>query len=344
MVVSVVHLKKRTIPVIMIDKTDQEARLRLSLRQLEVFVATARSGSTRAAAGRIARSQSAASSSLADLEATLGVELFDRVGRRLVLNENGRALLPKATSVLDQSNEMQQLFSHEHVTPLRVAASLTIGEVLLPERVANWKLTHPGSPVQLIIGNTSEVIAAVVAFDADIGFIEGPQTHPDLIVKPWLRDQLVIVAAADHALARVRGSVGVKQLRDAPWALREHGSGTREAADRWLIDHLGVMNVEFELGSPEAIKRLVAAGAAVACLSRHAVANELERGSLIELRTRLPPAVRSLAMVMHRDKRLGRGTAEFVRSCEAAGEETDRMKVTGRPTRLGKPLHQRAGR
>ncbi len=304
--------------------------MRLSLRQLEVFVATARSGSTRAAADRIARSQSAASSALADLEETLGVALFDRVGRRLVLNENGRALLPKAASVLDQSADLQQLFSHEHVTPLRVAASLTIGEVLLPERVAQWKHAHPSSPVQLIIGNTSEVIAAVVAFDADIGFIEGPQTHPDLIIKPWLNDQLVIVAAADHALAGIDGIVGFRQLRDAAWALREHGSGTREAADRWLIDHLGVLKVEFELGSPEAIKRLVAAGAALGCLSRHAVANELERGSLVELRTRLPPAVRSLAMVMHRDKRLGRGTSEFVRSCEAGREKPVPMKRTRR--------------
>ena len=78
----------------MIDKFNQQSfqRLRLNLRQLEVFLATARGGSTRAAADRIARSQSAASTSLADLEAALGVELFDRVGRRLQLYENGRAL------------------------------------------------------------------------------------------------------------------------------------------------------------------------------------------------------------------------------------------------------------
>ncbi len=80
----------------MIDKTDQpiESRLRLNLRQLEVFVATARGGSTRGAADRMARSQSAASAALAELEAAIGAPLFDRVGRRLVLNESGRALLP----------------------------------------------------------------------------------------------------------------------------------------------------------------------------------------------------------------------------------------------------------
>ncbi len=314
----------------MTGKSDQlqNPRLRLNLRQLEVFVATARGGSTRAAADRVARSQSAASSALAELEATLGEQLFDRAGRRLMLNENGRALLPKAASLLDQAADLERLFQREHVTPLRIAASLTIGEVLLPDKVASWKLDHPSSPVQLVIGNTSEVIAAVVAFDVDIGFIEGLQTHPDLIVRPWLNDQMVIVAAASHPLARLGGVTGLRHLRDASWALREAGSGTREAADRWLIDHLGAIKVEFELGSPQALKRLVAAGAALSCLSSHVVASELEQGSLVALRTRLPPAVRSLATVVHREKRLGRGTEDFLRCCSAV-PQSGKMRSPG---------------
>ncbi len=290
--------------------------MRITLRQLEVFVATARGGSTRAAADRVARSQSAASAALAELEASLGVELFDRVGRRLVLNENGRALLPRAASLIDQAGEVQHLFSGEHAAPLRVAASLTIGEVLLPEIVARWKRDHASSPVQVIIGNTSEVIDAVAGFDVDVGFIEGSQTHPDLTVRPWLHDQMVIVAAPGHPLSQ--GSASVKRLREARWALRERGSGTREAADRWLIEHLGELDVSFELGSPEAIRRVVASGAALGCLSRHAVAQALAEGTLVEIRTRLPAATRRLSMVLHRDKRLGRGAEDFVRYCAAA--------------------------
>ena len=100
--------KKRRNSLTMTGKNDQQAgppgsRLRLSLRQLEVFVATARGGSTRAAAERIARSQSAASTALGDLESAIGAALFDRVGRRLVLNENGRSLLPKAAALVDQA-------------------------------------------------------------------------------------------------------------------------------------------------------------------------------------------------------------------------------------------------
>lgn len=307
----------------MSGKTDQSSpafagqRLRVNLRQLEVFAATARAGTVRAAADQVARSQSAASATLVELEDTLGAQLFDRVGRRLLLNENGRALLPKAMSLLDRAAELQHLFAAEHDAPLRLAASLTIGECLLPDLLANWKAGHPASPVQLMIGNTSEVIAAVAGFDVDIGFIEGRQMHPQLIVRAWRSDELVIVAAPVHPLAR--GTAGPRQLAEATWALRERGSGTREAVERWLLDHVGSLRVEFELGSPEAIKRLVAAGNALGCLPREVVARELDQGTLVELATRLPRATRRLAIVLHRDKHLGRGAEEFLSHCLSSG-------------------------
>ena len=323
--------KKRRILLTMIDKSDRKsrpvraaavaelpaahapARLRLGMRQLEVFVATAREGSTRAAADRVARSQSAASTALAELEAVVGVQLFDRVGRRLLLNENGRALLPRAQSLLDDAAELEGLFSGEHAAPLRVAASFTIGEYLLPERVSRWMLTHPASPVQLRIGNTREVVEAVAAFDADVGFIEGPQTHPDLVVHPWLNDELVIVAAPDHPLA---GRVATqRQLAQATWVLREQGSGTRQVADAWLVQYLPQVKVGIELGSTEAIKHVVAAGGWLGCLSRHAVAQSLADGQLVALGTRLPLPTRRLSMVLRRDKRPGRTTADFIRHC-----------------------------
>ncbi len=292
---------------------DASGRQRLHVRHLEFFVAMARAGSTRAAAERLSRSQSAASTAVTELEDLIGAPLFDRVGRRMVINENGLSLLPRAMSVLDQLGEMQQLFSQDRAVPLRVAASLTIGEYLLPGLVAQWNQRHPQSAAHLVIGNTSEVIDAVAAFGVDIGFIEGPQTHPDLMVRSWLTDELVVFASPTHPLAgRV---VGLPRLREARWALRERGSGTREAADRWLLEHLGSFQVAFELGSPQAIKQLVASGTALGCLSRLAVAQSLDSGALVELKTRLPPAIRRLAMVVHRNKRLGRSTMDFVRQC-----------------------------
>lgn len=291
------------------------SRLRLNLRQLEVFVATARAGSTRAAAERLARSQSAASTALAELEAALGKPLFDRIGRRLVLNENGRTLLPRAAAMLDDATELQHLLSGEQAAPLRVAASFTIGEYLLPERVAQWKATHPDSHLRMRVSNTDDVIDAVARFEADIGFVEGARTHPDLLLRPWLSDELAVFAAPTHPLAG--RTVSVEQLRSASWVVREPGSGTREATDRWLLEHLGTVDIDYELGSTEAIKRLVGFGAGIGCVSRYAVAHAFDEGWLVPLRTRLPKASRRLATVVHRGRPLGAGAAAFMRHCRA---------------------------
>jgi DNA-binding transcriptional LysR family regulator len=285
----------------------------LTLHQLAVFVATAQGGSTRAAADRVARSQSAASSALADLETALGVQVFDRVGRRLVLNENGRALLPRAHALLSQAGEIQALFGRDQAVPLRVAASFTIGEYLMPALLAAWTRLHPASPVRLRIANTADVIAAVANFEVDLGFIEGPQTHPDVAVRPWQDDELVVVAGPAHALA---GRVATpRQLGEALWVLREHGSGTRQVTDAWLMQHLPQVRVGHELGSTEAIKRVVAEGAGLACLSRHAVAPDLADGRLVIVRSRLPAARRRLATVLRHDRTPGETTLRFLRHC-----------------------------
>ena len=300
----------------MSDKPDQ--RLRLTLRQLEVFAAIARTGSTRGGADRVARSQSASSAALAALESAVGAALFDRIGRRLLLNEHGRALLPLTLSMLDQAGDMQAWFSSEHRVPLRIAASFTVGEYLLPDIIARWKQRNPDATARLLIRNTSEVIDAVTGFEVDIGFVEGRQRHPDVVVRRWLADELVIVAAPGHPLASGVASAG--DLADLGWVLREPGSGTREATDRWLLGRIKPLRIELELGSSEAVKRVVAAGVGAGCLSRKAVAQALSDGWLVEVRTRLPRAARALSIVVHRERRPGRSAEAFIAACaEGAG-------------------------
>jgi DNA-binding transcriptional LysR family regulator len=296
------------------DKADQ--RLRVTLRQLETFAATASAGSTRAAAGKVARSQSAASTALGELESVLGVRLFDRVGRRLSLNENGRALLPRAAAALQQVAEIEALFGSAHAAPLRVAASFTIGEYLLPDVVSAWRATHPHSQVRLDIANTGAVLDAVTGLQIDMGFIEAARTHPDLSVRHWRSDELVVVGAPSHPWAGRR--VTARQLARAGWIVREPGSGTREATDRWLLPALGEVTVEMELGSNEAVKRAVASGLGLGCLSLHAVADALAQGWLARLRTPLPAMRRSLSIVTHRSKPLGSVAQDFLKHCMAA--------------------------
>ncbi|WP_293761620.1 LysR family transcriptional regulator [uncultured Aquitalea sp.] len=283
--------------------------LRISLRELEVFVAIADHGTVTAAADGIGLTQSAASQALASLEGGLSATVFDRVGRKLLLNEQGRLLLPRARAMLDSAQEMQQMFTGDAGMHLRLGASTTIGNYLLPARLADFRLRHPAAVVELMVANTADVVDAVATFRVDAGFIEGPCHHPELVVEPWRQDRMCVFAAAGHPLAK--GEATLAQLGGAEWVLREAGSGTREEVERLLLPHLGSLGQVMELGQSEAIKQLVAAGMGISCLSAHVVAEWLADGRLVELRSPLPTLYRTLFRVRHKDKVMGRGMVRF---------------------------------
>lgn len=283
--------------------------LKLSLRELEVFAAIADAESVTRASDALAMSQSAASQALAQLEGALGAALFDRVGRRLQLNENGRSLLPRARALLDEAAALQGMFGSA-VLSLRLGASTTIANYLLPQRLAVLRRDWPQCKVALQVANTRDIVAAVAALRVDFGLIEGPCHHPELHATPWLQDELVLIAARDHPLARQ--PLSRERLAAAPWLLREAGSGTREEVERVLLPELGSLQLEMELGDSEAIKRAVAAGLGISCLSRRVVAELLADGSLVELDSGLPPLARTLWCVRHRDRPAGRSMQAFL--------------------------------
>lgn len=285
--------------------------LRLSLRELEVFVAVTEQGTVTAAAEQVALTQSAASQALAALEAGLAAPLFDRVGRRLVLNEHGRLLLPRARAMLDAAQDMQRLFDSQAAMHVRLAASTTIANYLLPEQIARFQLQQPQARVELLVANTADVVEAVAGFKVDMGFIEGPCHHPDIVVEPWQDDILVVFAAASHPLAQ--GAVSLSQLAQAQWVLRESGSGTREEVERLLLPHVGGFAQVMEMGHSEAIKRAVAAGLGVSCLSLHVVRELLDSGQVVAVLAPLPTLHRTLYRIHHKDKSQTRGMLAFNR-------------------------------
>jgi len=299
------------------------ARVRITLRQLQIFCAVAHTGSTTAAAESVALSQSATSAALNELEGLLAVQLFDRVGKRLVLNDSGRALLPNARALLEDAQAIEDGFAGRGDAVrvnLRLAASTTIGNYLLPPLLASFHRDWPGARLALRIGNTMEVATAVAELDADLGMIEGPCHVPGLAVLPWLEDELVIVAAPTHPLARAaaQARLTVRQLRQAPWLLREPGSGTREAAEQALLPHLQQLPVDITLGSPEAIKNAVAAGMGLSCLSRAVVQDLLAARRLMVVPTTLPRLTRRLSLVHHAQKKLSSVLQGFIAHCQPA--------------------------
>ncbi|HEX7646802.1 MAG TPA: LysR family transcriptional regulator [Noviherbaspirillum sp.] len=294
--------------------------MRLSLRQLQIFLAVAESGSTAAAASRVALSQSAASAALNELENALDTRLFDRIGKRLALNDNGRLLLPQAKQMLDAAATIEQQFAVEGVSSagLHIGASTTIGTYLLPAILAAAASPREVASVpRVMIANTADIAAAVANFDVDMGLIEGPCHEPGLQVEPWLCDELIVVCSPDHPLAggKSGAKVSLKALRDAGWLMREPGSGTREAVEHALMPHLHYRHAAGEFSNSEAIKHAAAEGLGIACLSRCVVDDLLAVGRLVEMRTTLPVLSRHFYLVHNKHKVLSVQLRYFLEFC-----------------------------
>ncbi|MBV8044090.1 DNA-binding transcriptional regulator YeiE, partial [Pluralibacter sp.] len=268
--------------------------------------------STTQASQMLALSQSAVSAALTDLEGQLGVQLFDRVGKRLVVNEHGRLLYPRALAMLEQGNEIEQLFREDNGA-LRVYASSTIGNYILPEVIARYRRDFPTLPLELSVGNSQDVINAVADFRVDIGLIEGPCHAAEIVAEPWLEDELVVFAAPGSSL--LEGEVTLATLAAAPWILRERGSGTREIVDYLLLSHLPEFHLGMELGNSEAIKHAVRHGLGISCLSRRVIAEQLDSGALVEIQVPLPGLTRMMWCIRHRQKHVSNSMQRFLRYC-----------------------------
>ncbi|MCT4702486.1 LysR family transcriptional regulator [Enterobacteriaceae bacterium H20N1] len=288
--------------------------MHITLRQLEVFAEVLKSGSTTQASQMLALSQSAVSAALADLEGQLGVQLFDRVGKRLVINEHGRLLYPRVVGLLEQAGEIEQLFREDNGA-IRVYASSTIGNYILPAMIARYRRDFPSLPLEMSVGNSQDVINAVADFRVDIGLIEGPSHMTELVTEPWLEDELVVFAAPSAPL--LSKPVTLESLAAQQWILREKGSGTREIVDYLLLSHLPQFHLGMELGNSEAIKHAVRHGLGISCLSRRVIEEQLETGSLVEVAVPLPRLVRTLYRIHHRQKHISNALQRFLRYCEA---------------------------
>jgi DNA-binding transcriptional LysR family regulator len=290
--------------------------LHLNLRQLRIFTAVADAGSTTAAATQVGLSQSATSAALNEFEHLLGARLFDRVGKRLLLNDTGRALLPQARALLDTAVGIERELK-EPATHLRVGASTTIGNYLLPALVAGYQRAWPTAQIDLRIGNTRDVGTLVSKFEVDVGLIEGPCHERDVRVEPWRDDQMVIVCSPRHPILRGgrKRRVSVEALRKEAWLLREPGSGTRETVEQTLLPHLHQLREGIQFGSTEAIKQAAAEGLGLTCLSRCTVEDLITLGRLVPLKTTLPVLTRRFYLIHHNRKQFTPSLERFVAYC-----------------------------
>ena len=289
--------------------------MKITLRQLQVFVAIATHGHATRAADTIGMTQSAASMALADLERQLGSQLFNRAGRQLRLNDLGRQLLGQAVEVLDRVAAIEAAARGDTIGfDLHLGYSVTIGNHLIPHIIARLKQRFPEAQLRLSRLNTEHVFEQVEHYKIDLGFVEGPGDSRMVRRIPWKTDQLVIFCAPDHPLARL--TVTPEHLSAAEWIMREPGSGTREMMAHALLAGGITPNIAFELEQPEAIRRCVRAGLGIGCLSELELEDAFHAGTLVPLATPFLDMKRNLDVIIHRHKTLTGGLSALLEAAD----------------------------
>ena len=292
--------------------------MRFTLKQLQAFVAAAQDSNVSSAARRLSLSQSAVSTALAELEQHFGRPLFDRIGKRLQLNETGKQLLPRAINLLTQAEELEQYArSGEATGHFRIGATLTIGNYLAATLISEYMRRHAQSRIQLKVANTSQIIDGMRRHEIDVGLIEGECFDPDIQTLPWCDDEMVVFCAPGHRLAKT-GVVEPEDLAAEAWILREPGSGTRALFDRAVTGRLSFLQVQLELEHTEAIKRAVESGLGIGCISRLALREAFRRGSLVEIPTPFFDLRRHFYFLLHRQRQLTQGIEQFLDLCRQA--------------------------
>jgi DNA-binding transcriptional LysR family regulator len=285
----------------------------MNLEQLRSFRAVAERGGFSRAATALFLSQSTVSMQIAALERELGVPLFERLGRRIVLTDAGREFLDYTASALATLEEAQRAMM-EHRTLLAgrllVGASHTVGNYVVPRLFGQYRARYPGVRLLVEISPTPRVVRRVAEGAVDLGLVEAPVGDPELLVRPFATDELVLIVPPNHRW--VGRTIAAQELAGEPFIAREPESVSRHLVEERLHT-LGVeLTPAMELGTPEAVREAVSVGLGVGIVSRHVAALALATGNIAEVGVDGLRAERHLRAVLHARKHVARSLAAFL--------------------------------
>ena len=257
----------------------------LDLPKLRIFVAVARTGSFTRAAEAMELRQPTVSQQIQVLEHSLRTRLFDRRGRTTVLTPGGTALLLYAERILALAEEAQTATREAAglaSRTLRLGAGNTLATYILPDLLARLQWERSDVLVQITVGNTDQLLDAVVDGRVELALVGSPITDARLNVHPFIHDELVAIVPPD-APWQTRTRLALADLRDQTMLVREVGSALQASVKALLIEHGVEPAHTITLGNLEAIKRCVEVGLGVAIVPEIAVRREAQAGSLLAL-------------------------------------------------------------
>ncbi|SPE30512.1 RuBisCO operon transcriptional regulator [Burkholderiales bacterium] len=289
------------------------ARRQLTVRQLEVLDAVGKAGSVTAAASALHLTQPAVSMQLRQLEDQLQLSLFEPVGRGLQITEPGRDLAAMAGDLLLRLDDFA-LAARELRGVRRGRVRLGIvstAKYFAPRLLAQFLQSHPGLDLKLNVYNREHIIEQLQSYTIDLGIMGRPPEGASLVGTPFAPNLLAIVAAPSHPLS-LRSQLTPEDLEHEPFIVREPGSGTRMAMDRYFADAGVTINPIMEADSSETIKQAVMAGIGIGLLSLHTVRLEQAAGRLVTLRVAGLPLRRQWFAVHSRQRQLTPSAREFL--------------------------------
>ena len=244
-------------------------------------------------------SQSAVSMSIKELENILGRPDFDRINKKLVLNEVGRAFHKEISPIFKKLSDIEYEFKNsENKGMIRVGASTTIVDYLMPSIICSYMSSYPDVKITLKEGNTKEISNMIKEGSIDVGFVEGFVPGSEIIKKSVGIDELLVVTA-DKNLC-VEGNI--EDFANKRWVLREEGSGTREVFLEYIKEQVDELNIFLELGHTESIKSILMNRECLTCISKISVKNELLEGRLYQVPVTNFECQRDFLMIYHKDK------------------------------------------
>lgn len=292
----------------------------LDSRQLRTFVSLARTGSFTATAKEVFITQSAVSHSMRALESELGCRLLNRVGKRTTLTLEGEQLLRYANRIIADmtaARESLDQLGKWGETRLRVGATLSACQYLLPGVLREFKKTHPKCRITLEPGDTPALIEAVREQRLDLALALAPQREPALEFQPLFTDELMFIVAPQHPWVEA-GGVARPDIAKQSFILYSRNSQTFRSVENYFRDEGVVINPAMELGSIDTIKELVKIGMGISVLATWIARVELKTGSLVALPLGRRNLRREWGVLHGKDRALSLVEAEFVRLCREA--------------------------
>ena len=286
--------------------------MHLTLRQLKVFESVARHLNYTRAAEELFLTQPAVSMQVKQLEQQLGVALFEQLGKRIHLTEAGREVHAYTRAIAQQLDELEAVLNRiKGLSGGRLRISVaTTANYFIPTLLGTFSRRYPDVTVSLDVTNRETLLRQLSENTVDLVIMGQPPAELDVEAQVFMENPLVVVAPPDHPLARQK-KISLARLQDETFLVRESGSGTRIAMERFFAERGMRLKTGMEVGSNEAIKQSVQAGLGLGLLSHATLEQELKLKRLVVLDVADFPIERHWYVVHRKGKRLSAAAEAF---------------------------------